>query len=131
MNDTPDLFGELDGFEPTTIRPATPSDSRALDRLAELDDTHLGEGPHLVGEARGEIVAAISLRDGSVLSDPFQHTLDVVALLRPRASQRTTATRVARRPWNNPLACDCLRPDGSGGERGLDLRGDAPGKLCP
>ena len=43
MNDTPDLFGELDGFEPTTIRPATPSDSRALDRLAELDDTHLGE----------------------------------------------------------------------------------------
>ena len=33
MNDTPDLFGELDGFEPTTIRPATPSDSRALDAL--------------------------------------------------------------------------------------------------
>jgi len=107
MNDTPDLFGELDGFEPTTIRPATPSDSRALDRLAELDDTHLGEGPHLVGEARGEIVAAISLRDGSVLSDPFQHTLDVVALLRPRASQLTTATRVARRPWN-PLAVRLL-----------------------
>ena len=107
MNDTPDLFDELDAFEPTTIRPAIPSDSRALDRLAELDETDRGEGPHLVGEACGEIVAAISLRDGSVLSDPFQHTFDVVALLRLRASQLTTATREARRPWS-PLAVRLL-----------------------
>ena len=61
MNDTPDLFDELDGFEPTTIRPATPSDSRALDRLAELDDTDLGECPHLVGE----VAAKSSLRSRS------------------------------------------------------------------
>ena len=45
MNDTPDLFDELDAFEPTTIRPAIPSDSRALDRLAELDDDRSGRGP--------------------------------------------------------------------------------------
>ena len=50
MNDTPDLYEELETFEPPTIRPATPSDTRALDRLAELDVAELGDGPHLVGE---------------------------------------------------------------------------------
>ena len=38
MNDTPGLFDELDCFEPTTIRPATPERFTALDRLAEFDD---------------------------------------------------------------------------------------------
>ena len=94
MNDTPDLLDDADALEPTTIRPATPRDIRALDRLAELDESQLGDGPRLVAEEGGEIVAALSLTDGSVVSNPFRHTRDLVVLLRLRASQCRARTRL-------------------------------------
>jgi hypothetical protein len=77
----------VDTVEPTSIRSATRSDTRALDRLAELDGSQLGEGPCLVAEEGGEIVAALALADGTVVSNPFRHTCDLIALLRLRAGQ--------------------------------------------
>lgn len=46
MNDTPDPYGDAALLEPTTIRPATPSDARAFDRLADLEDIEREDGPH-------------------------------------------------------------------------------------
>lgn len=70
-----------------TLRRAQASDARALRILAELD-----EQPELSGEAllaldAGEAVAAISLEDGRVVSDPFVATSDAVSLLKIRARQ--------------------------------------------
>ena len=48
------------------------------------------DGPALV-EADGELVAAASPAGGEVVSDPFRVTLDVVELLRLRASQLRAA----------------------------------------
>jgi hypothetical protein len=65
-----------------------------LDRLAELDSQRPLTGPALVGEIDGEPAAAISLADGRVVADPFQHTAQLVALLRMRAGAINTAGRV-------------------------------------
>lgn len=71
-----------------TVRVARPSDSPALARIAELDSScQLPRSPLLVGERGGSIVAALSLRDGHLVANPFVPTADVVALLRLRARQ--------------------------------------------
>lgn len=54
-------------------------------RLAELDSQRPLTGPALVGEIDGRPAAAISLTDGRVVADPFQHTAALVAHLRLRA----------------------------------------------
>ena len=51
-------------------------------------------GPALVGEIDGRPAAAISLADGRVVADPFQHTGQLVALLRMRAHALGEADRV-------------------------------------
>ena len=63
------------------------------DRLAELDSQRPVTGPALVGEIDGRPAAAISLRDGRVVADPFQHTSQLVALLRMRARGLAAAGR--------------------------------------
>ena len=63
------------------------------DRLAELDSQRPLTGPALVGEIDGRPAAAISLDDGRVVADPFQHTAQLVALLRMRARALTAAGR--------------------------------------
>jgi hypothetical protein len=68
-----------------TIRPAGPSDAAALDRLAALDSSMPLRGDILVAESGGRVAAALSLRSGRVVSDPFVPTADLVALLRARA----------------------------------------------
>src|SRR4051794_34152513 len=50
----------------------------------------------VVAISDGEIVAAISARDGAVIADPFVHTAETVALLRRRARQLNTTTRLRR-----------------------------------
>jgi hypothetical protein len=55
------------------------------ERLAELDSQRPLTGPALVGEIEGRPAAAISLDDGRVVADPFQHTSQLVAQLRMRA----------------------------------------------
>jgi hypothetical protein len=63
------------------------------DRLAELDSQRPLTGPALVGEIAGRPAAAISLDDGRVVADPFQHTARLVALLRMRARALNEAER--------------------------------------
>jgi hypothetical protein len=43
----------------------------------------------LLAEVDGEPRAALSLADGTVVADPFHHTLYLVALLEARAGQLT------------------------------------------
>ena len=88
MNDTPDLFGPPDPGTTTTLRLAGNHDRKALERLADLDQRDdVGESPHVVAEEDGEIVAALSLSDGTALCHPFRATAHAIALLRLRVAQ--------------------------------------------
>jgi hypothetical protein len=69
------------------IRPSRPEDERALGRLAGLDSASVPAAPLLVAEADGALRAALSLRDGGVIADPFHRTAPLVALLVARAEQ--------------------------------------------
>jgi hypothetical protein len=70
-----------------TVRLATSADRPALDRLAELDESTAPAAPVLVGVVMQRPVAALSLRDGSVIADPFTPTHDLVELMTLRARQ--------------------------------------------
>ena len=82
-------------FSATThvIRPSTARDTAILSRLAALDSQRPIAGPALVGEQDGIAVAAISLRDGRVVADPFVPTAQLVSILRMRASALTAHER--------------------------------------
>ena len=75
-----------------TIRPADAGDELALVRLAMLDSA---EGPppapRVIAEVDGELRAALSLRDGSAIADPFFATADILALLRVHAAAAAPA----------------------------------------
>ena len=85
---------------PTTVqtlvlRPATAADHAALRDLAVLDSRALGAGEHLVAEAGGRVVAALSTVDGTAVADPFVRTAEAIDLLRVRAA--ATSARPRRR----------------------------------
>ena len=70
-----------------TIRPGYADDHLALVRLAALDSAVIPAEPLLVAEMDGEMSAALSLRDGTSIADPFRPTADVgAALLRAHAA---------------------------------------------
>jgi hypothetical protein len=74
-----------------TIRPAYADDAPTLLRLAALDSADAPPPtPLLVGEKDGDLCVAMSLRDGSVIADPFVATADIVELLRARAKPART-----------------------------------------
>jgi hypothetical protein len=80
-----------------TVRFATPDDDRALEQLAALDSKSVPGAAALVAEVDGAILAALPLRDGRALADPFRPTAELVRLLELRAAQlRGTHWR---RPW--------------------------------
>ena len=82
-----------------TVRFATPGDAPALDRLAALDSGSVPAGTALVAEVDGEVLAALSLGDGTALADPFRPTPELLRLLDLRAAQlRGTGRRRAWRP---------------------------------
>lgn len=70
-----------------TIRLATPLDAGTLVRLATLDSATPLHGRVLLAESDGEPAAAVSLETGAAIADPFQHTEDVVRMLRMRRYQ--------------------------------------------
>lgn len=76
--------------EEIALRLALPADDAALYGLADLSGRRAPVGRVLVAEVGGEILAAADA-DGSVVSDPFRVTIDVVELLRLRASQLRAA----------------------------------------
>jgi hypothetical protein len=81
-----------------TIRHAFPDDALALVRLAALDSSKVPPRPLLVAEMDGEVRAALSMRDGAVIADPFYRTAAAVQLLRARAEQLAAELAASQRP---------------------------------
>ena len=96
----------LEGFERPAVEPAdlpedavlvrraTARDAAQVRTLALLDDRRLTDGPYLVAELTGELVAAMSLSTKQVVSDPFRRTRDAEDLLRMRAGQIAAHERI-------------------------------------
>ena len=68
------------------IRRAVTGDIASLARLAMLDSARPLAGEVLVAEHDGQPRAALSLRDGRTIADPFLPTAGDVELLRTRAA---------------------------------------------
>jgi hypothetical protein len=87
--------------QPTiVIRAATAADGPVLTRLAALDSKRVPFGPTLIAEMDGEPVAAMSLRDGEVVADPFVRTAELVRLLQVHAAAvADTSERSATRSF--------------------------------
>jgi hypothetical protein len=82
------------------IRAATASDGPVLTRLAALDSAPVPFGPVLLAEVDGEPRAALALRDGAVIADPFARTAELVQLLKVHATtvaetEERSATRTS------------------------------------
>lgn len=75
------------GVGELTIRPAFPDDAIALERLAQLDSAAVPAGELLLASVDGELVAALAIKTGTAIADPFRPTAAVVDLLARRARQ--------------------------------------------
>jgi hypothetical protein len=81
-----------------TIRQSVPSDSDAIERVAQLDSGRAPGGRALVALEGGEVRAVLPLDGGHALADPFHHTAELVELLQVAAEPpRRRRERVARR----------------------------------
>ena len=80
------LAAQLDGT--LALRLAHPDEAPIVHRLAQLDDAEDLTGEVLLALLDGEAIAALSLRDGRVVADPFHRTEAAVAVLRLRAGER-------------------------------------------
>jgi hypothetical protein len=98
------------------------ADRAALERLAGLDSAAPLAGDLLLGaEMRGRLLAAISIRDGAVVADPFTRSGAAVELLRLRAAQ--LGAQPPRRHGRLRRAMDALRE----GHAHAGLAGSPPG----
>ena len=91
-----------------TIRRAAAQEWDVIDRLAQRDSAPPPPRDEmLVAEVGGELRAAVSVRNGYAIADPFAPSAELVDLLRARADQvrgddrqpsgwRTTGLRLAR-----------------------------------
>jgi hypothetical protein len=79
------------------LRLADPGDQGALLRLAALDSSRPPSPPVLVAEADGVLRAAVSLRDGAAIADPFYRSARLVTLLRTHAEAPAAVTPRTRR----------------------------------
>jgi hypothetical protein len=70
-----------------TVRRSRSGDEAALERLAALDSARPLRGPALIAESGGRILAALPLRSGRPVADPFEPTAELVELLRLRHEQ--------------------------------------------
>jgi hypothetical protein len=73
------------------IRSAAADDRGPLRNLALLDSTTLADGPMLVAEQDGMLVAAVPLRGGRAIADPFVPSANIVSLLELRRNQLAAA----------------------------------------
>jgi hypothetical protein len=88
-----------------SIRPATDADAYVLRKLAELDSQEPVSRPALIGEIEGRPAAAMSLSDGRIVADPFQHTAQLTGLLtmRFRAMRAFDRAGYERRRRREPI----------------------------
>lgn len=63
------------------------SDREAIAELAALDSRETLAGPVLGIEVAGNLLAAISLASGEIISDPFSRTAELRTMLELRANQ--------------------------------------------
>jgi hypothetical protein len=70
-----------------TVRVSRAADARALARLAVIDSAELIEGPALIAELDGKLVAAVPIDGGPGIADPFVRTAALVEMLEFRAAQ--------------------------------------------
>jgi hypothetical protein len=75
------------------LQQATAAEDAALRELSQLDSARTVSRPALMAVVDDRLLAAISLRDGRVVADPFAETEATVALLRVRASALQTTPR--------------------------------------
>jgi hypothetical protein len=73
--------------ERVLLRFAGEADTAALEWLRQRDSCRLPPAPHLVAEVDGSIRAALSLRTGETIADPFTHTAHLRHMLAVRAAQ--------------------------------------------
>lgn len=92
----------LDAAGELLIRVAGPDDRPALDDLAARDSRPRLRGDTLIAELDGVVVAALSLRDGRLVADPWKPTATIGDQLRLRASS-TTATTLRTGPLKRLL----------------------------
>jgi hypothetical protein len=69
------------------IRVARSDDEEAIHRLAQLDGRRLDGSHLLVAELDGQVLAALPLRGGEPVADPFEPTAHLVEMLKVRAGQ--------------------------------------------
>lgn len=79
------------------LRIAGPDERGLVERLVILDEATPLDGPVLLALVDGRPVAALSLADGRVVSDPFVATREPVTLLRLRARHLAIASQGRRR----------------------------------
>ena len=79
------------------LRPAHQGDHEALRRLAALDSSRPVAGLIILAEREGEIAAALELRTGRSIADPFKPTAGLVDLLEARAALLRRAALGRRR----------------------------------
>jgi hypothetical protein len=86
--------------ENVTIRVAAPQEWDAIDRLAQRDSAPPPpRDAMLVAEVAGEMRAAVSVRNGYAIADPFRRSCEHVALLRARAEQIRSETYRSPSAW--------------------------------
>jgi hypothetical protein len=94
-----------------TLRHAFPDDACAIARLAALDSRSAPPPPPLLlAEIDGEPWAALSLRTGETIADPFRPTAALLDLLRRRHAQLAAAQEPSRRRPKRPFTPLRLRP---------------------
>ena len=75
--------------ESVLLRLTTIGDVDAIERLAALDSAPAPDCRCVVAEIDGTVVAALPLRGGTIMADPFRPTAHLVPLLELRAKQLT------------------------------------------
>jgi hypothetical protein len=97
---------------PTEIRLATAHDAGALVRLGQLGSalaaaaelpTRAAEGDVLVAQHGGELIAALALSDGLLVSDPLHRRNELIAQLHHRRAEIARGERPRRRSRLNAL----------------------------
>jgi len=92
-----------------TLRYAHRGDREALVRLAQLDSQLEPTGALLVAESGTGIVAALPLKGGPPIANPFVRTAELVELLRLRSAQ-LSAEQNGQRGGLRVRAARLLRP---------------------
>ena len=78
------------------LRHSTTTDEQSLRDLAALESRTLPTGPFLIAEVGGRAHAALSLSDGAAIADPFEHTAQLVELLRSHGAAKASDARRRR-----------------------------------